>query len=335
MPRIRYRTKLRLRKIGRLLLLALLFCLVGLIAAIAYADSLVHYDRDGAQLLNRETLPPVTQAEAAPRPTIIDPTIVLEEKELAAASIAELGGVYITTSMLRDIEQTTALVKEIREPCAVMIELKSIFGNFYYSSEYANGNVADAGISDIMSLIDYLNDNGFYTIASLPAFRDSAYALDNQSLGLPTSGGVLWMDDKGCYWLDPSNDAVISHLMQLARELGNMGFQEVAFSEFCFPDTDSISYASDLSRAEVIEEAAEELSGFFVGSELTLSFVSSRTDFPVGGGRLYVPNVDGSQVERYASAYADSEGLAELVFLASSRDTRFEGHGILRPLMAE
>ena len=40
-------------------------------------------------------------------------------------------------------------------------------------------------------------------------------------------------------------------------------------------------------------------------------------------------------MELYAQAYKDADTLLELVFKASSRDTRFENRAVLRPLIAE
>lgn len=336
MRRIRYRNKIRLKKFSRFLLIALALSLVAGVAILVYADSLMVYDREGAHFASNAGIS-AEVTESVPAPTVVDPTIIVEEGAVAEATIAEMGGYYITTSMLRDIDSVITAIEAIEEPCAVMIELKSIWGNFYYSTDIVGAPTADADITAVDNLISYLNSKGFYTIASVPAFTDPAFALENQSCGLPLSSGVLWMDEYGCYWLDPANDTVISYLMQIARELAGRGFREVAFSDFRFPDTSSISYSSEKSEDTIIEEAASSLSAFFAGSSTKISFITSTTSFPTGSctGRLYIPDVDGSKVELYANSYGTSETLTELVFLANSRDTRFEGHAQLRPLIAE
>ena len=85
----------------------------------------------------------------------------------------------------------------------------------------------------------------------------------------------------------------------------------------------------------IIRDAAEEISDHFAKSEIIISFATRGTDFPVAGGRVYIPDVDGSQVERFASAYGESETVRELVFMANSKDARFEKYAVLRPLMSE
>lgn len=331
--RIRYRNKIRLKKLLRVSVLTLLVCAIGLLAVFAYADSLIVYDENGAHLSAESATVETTQK--APRPAVVNPTIVMEQGQIEVATIAETGGYYITTSMLRNIDSVMEAVRGIAEPCAVMLELKSIWGYFYYATNIPGAPNADAEISKIEELISYLNTNGFYTIASIPAFPDPQFALQNQSCGLPLSSGALWMDDNGCYWLDPNNDNVVSYLMQIVRELSAKGVKEVAFSDFRFPESSSIVYSADPDT--VIEEAAQELYSFFQGGGTAVSFVTTQTAFPLGDctGRVYIPNVDGSQVERYVQAYGEQESLSEVVFLANSRDTRFEGQAVLRPLLTE
>ncbi|MBR6826009.1 MAG: hypothetical protein IKM59_05625 [Oscillospiraceae bacterium] len=337
MLRLRYRHKVRLRKVGRFLLIALGACILAGIVVLVYADSLITYDRDGAHLNTEPTqVQGETTAPPKDRPVILNPIIEIQEGPVAPTNFAEVGGVYITTSMLQDMPKVMELLQAMEEPCGVYLELKSDFGNFYYSSSFSHGNYADGvDVKAVDALIEYLKDNGFYMVAAIPAFPDRAYVLENDSLCIREQGGYGWMDSRGCYWLDPSNDAVISRLMQMGRELTERGFREICFTGFQFPDGKNLVYGSDKSREEVIREAATEISDHFTKSEIIVSFATDTTDFPVAGGRIFVSGVDGSQVERYAGAYGDSETCRELVFLADSKDARFDNYALLRPLMAE
>lgn len=336
MLRLRYRHKVRLRKTGRFLLIALGAVVILGILALVYADSLITYDRDGAHLGETSVQETETTQPVADRPVILNPVIEIQTGAVAATNVGEIGGVYISTSMLQDMDKVMELLREIEEPGAVLLELKSDFGNFYYSSAYAYGNHPEGiNVDAVDRLITYLKDNGFYMIASIPAFPDRAYVVENDQLCIKEVGGYGWMDSRGCYWLDPSNDAVISRLIQLARELTERGFREICFTGFQFPDGKNYTYGSDKSESEVIREAAEEISDHFAKNEIVISFATQGTDFPVAGGRVYIPNVDGSQVERFASAYGQSETVRELVFLANSKDARFEKYAVLRPLMSE
>ena len=338
MYRISYRRGIFLKKLLRVVLIVLGVLLALTAVLLIYLEPYVTYDRDGAHLsLEGEQAAAVPSEGVGARPQVDDVQILYVEKAQADKTIAEQGGYYITTSMLQDPAAVLEEVKALDGPCAVMMEVKSIFGNFYYSTSIAGAQTADVDVSVVDELITYLSRNGFYMIAVVPAFRDSNFALENQSCGLPLPGGALWMDARGCYWLDPADETVLSYLMQIARELSSLGFGEVAYSDFLFPDSSNISYSSELSRGELIAEAAKDLTAFFTGSNLTISFVTDGLEFPanVCPGRLYITDADGSKVERYVQAYdAETTGIRELVFLANSRDSRFNDYAMLRPLIA-
>ncbi len=335
--KLSYRNKLLFSKLLRYLLIIIGLVAVVVIVMIIYFSPNVVYDREGAHRTSVRIPQASTAPQERPLPDTSDLEIVYQQDAPLAASIQELGGYYISTAMLQDPQKVLTAVQAIEEPCAVMLDVKSIWGNFYYSSGVNGAQRADVDISAIDQLISYLDTQGFYMIASVPAFSDPVFALEHQSSGLPISGGALWMDENGCYWLDPADEEVMTYLMQIARDLAGKGFSEIAFSGFVFPDSENIVYESSKTKAEIIQEAAAQLTNLFTGSETMISFVSERTDFPADActGRLYIPDVSGGQVDLYIQSYRTAQTLSELVFLSSSSDTRFEGQSVLRPLMAE
>lgn len=337
--RISYRNRILLKKLLRVLLVMLVLAVfVGIVLTI-YLEPYIIYDREGAHL--DLSAPPVvteTVTETQPLPTVKDPQVVYTQAAPVEKSIQEMGGgYYITTAMLRDADKVLEEVKGIAEPCAVMIQLKSIFGNFYYSSSISGSPKADVSISKVDEIITYLSDHGFYLIAEIPAFVDPEFALDHQSSGLPLSSGALWMDENGCYWLDPASEDVLSFLMQIARELTNRGFHEIAFSEFRFPDSQNISYPSEKTHEDILSDAAAQLTAYFSSSNTLVSFVTADEAFPVAScsGRIYVKDIAGSKIEHYLQLYGEADTLKEIVFIANSRDTRFESQALLRPLIAD
>lgn len=337
MLRISYRRKLFLKKLLRALLITAGTAAIVSIVLLIYFEPFVTYDREGAHLdLSAKGGEAVASTAPAERPVINDAQIIVQEPAATDTSILELSGYYITTSMLQEPEKVRQTLETLDSSCAVMIELKSIYGNFYYSTAIGGASTADVDISAIDEILSYLRTNGFYMIAEIPAFCDTNFALANQSSGLPLASGALWMDERACYWLDPASETVLSYLTQIARELSSLGFKEVAFSEFRFPTSSNIAYTSEKTSTQLIEDAAGSLTAFFTGSNLTISFVTDTTDFPasVCTGRLYIPDVDGTKIEKYVQSYAGT-GPEELVFLANSRDTRFEEQATLRPLFAD
>ncbi len=335
--RIPYRNKLLIKKILRIVLISLLAFALFFIAMLIYLDPNILYDRQGAHLSYDAPVGESEQVKPNENVNLAPPEIIYMNKEPEDLPLLETGGYYITTKMLQEPEKVLQQLQTIEDPCAVMIELKSIFGNFYYSTAIGGAETASVNIETVDSIIQYLRENGFYMIASVAAYSDYNFALDNQTSGLPLKSGALWMDENGCYWLNPASEVVTSYLMQITRELAALGFREVAFSDFRFPDSANIHYQSELTSTQIIHNAAEQLTNFFRGSNVTVSFLVTDTDFPAEActGRLYVSGADGSKVERFNQVYGEYTDLKELVFLANSRDTRFDELAIIRPLMSE
>ncbi len=330
-----YRNKLRLKKLLRFFLILLVVLLAVSLVLLVYVEPFVIYDREGVRLeLDRDTSVPESSEEYTP-PVISNPQILYSQDPIAEKTIAEMGGYYITTKMLQNPQEVLEAVKAIQEPCAVLMELKSIFGSYYYTTSIPGAPTANVDTAKVDEIISYLRENHFYLIGVVSAFSDSAFALNNIPCGLPLKSGALWMDANGCYWLDPGDDLVVSYLMEITRELGSLGFDEIAFDEFYFPESSKIVYEAD--KDQVLRQTISELISFSQGGSIKISFVTELTDFPAQDvqGRLYFPNVDGSKAQLYDQSYAGIEGLQELVFLANSRDVRFEGKALLRPLLSE
>ena len=143
------------------------------------------WDAEELQLITEE---PVAQVSAA-----------------ADAPLEKLTGSYITTQMLLDVDSVIAALSQSDDlPDTLMLDLKSIYGNFYYSSDTPGAVTSSADIQMIDRLISELSArDGLYLIARISSLSDTNFALANQSCGLPLRSGALWMSDEGCYWLDP------------------------------------------------------------------------------------------------------------------------------------
>ena len=335
--RIPYRNKLLLKKILRISLIVLAVLLLITAVVLVYLEPYFVYDRSGAHMCFDSPVQSTESPDPSGTPVLEKPDILYADDVREVTAIAESGGYYITATMLKNPEKVLQQLKSLEEPCAVIMELKNIYGSFYYSTDIGGAKEASTDITVVDEIIQYLREHHFYMIASIAAFSDYNFALANPSCGLPLSNGALWMDENGCFWLDPASETVLSYLIQITRELAGLGFQEIAFSDFRFPVSSNIHYESDKTGTQLIEDAAGQLTEFFTGSNITISFVTDNIEFPanVCQGRLYISGADGSKAERFVQNYSTSGTLKELVFLANSRDTRFDELALLRPLLAE
>lgn len=332
-----FTTKRKLKRFG---LAALILLVVGTLiwfCWVIWLERYVVYNSDGATF-NFSPNDPGTGNLASPPNTDETVSIYYNEGENAINTSTELGqitGYYIDGSTLQnDLNGTRETIATLKANTAVMIELKNIKGNFYYSSKLDDAVTSSAvDVVGVDSLIKDMNSRNLYTIASIPAFRDFNYGLNHVSSGLPLPKGYLWMDSQGCYWLSPSNSGTLNWLYSIVEELRDLGFNEVVFTDFCFPDTDKIVYKED--KAEAIAAAAASLVKTCAKTNFAVSFVTTDLSFklPEGRTRMYLQNVSAKDVASITAQVTVPDASANLVFLSNTSDTRFDEYSVLRPIV--
>ncbi len=248
--------------------------------------------------------------------------------------LAQIIGYYINTEALQDMAAVRSQLQQLPSGTPVLVDVKDIYGSFFYSSAVGAQKNANIAPQDMDALIALINERDLYAIARLPALRDYAYGLHHVPDGLPAPGGYLWADEFYCYWLNPSSEGTINYLVQIISELKNLGFDEVVLSDFCFPDTDGIVFNGD--KQEALATAAKTLVTTCTTSSFAVSFVGTDATFalPEGRSRLYLQGVTAAE----ASSAAQQTGIADpairVVFLTEVHDTRFDEFSVLRPLAA-
>ena len=252
--------------------------------------------------------------------------------------LERMSGFYVTIEMLTDdVDEVERLIREQPKGTAVLLELKSGAGNFYYNTAMPNATVSKKVDKDAVErLIQYITKADYYTVACVPAFRDRAYGLENTSYGIHhSSGRYLWAGDDKCYWLDPVKNGTRSYLISIASELRDLGFDEVVFTDFCFPPTEDILYEGD--KLAALNETAEHLAYNLATESFGVSFLCNDPGFrlPEGRTRVYRDNVEGSMAQDVAASLEIPSMQTNLVYLTEAMDTRFDVFGVLRPLRAD
>lgn len=251
-----------------------------------------------------------------------------------STELTQISGYYISSEDLKDVDTLRSQVQAMEKEMAVMVEVKNAYGEFNYSTsvgEYFNSSVDQ---SEVDGFIKQLTKGSRYTIAKVTAFQDYSYGLNNVDEGLFSTGGAyLWRDDLGCYWLSPSSEQVISYLAQIAAELKDLGFDEVVFDQFLFPDSEGYRFSGD--RQESLSAAANTLVSTCATNSFAVSFVSRATfQLPEGRSRLYLQNVEAGNVASVAGGVTVPDKAINLVFLTEVHDTRFDVYSVLRPITA-
>lgn len=331
-----YRHKLRLKKIFKLIGIGIGAVAMLLLLFIVYAGKFVSYDRDGAHIDFRGNRNAAADESAAPTEPLlpIDAQITYETKTPSIAEVGPTKGYYLTTKQLQNAAELIDSAQQVESGTTVMLELKSIYGYFYYHTKIDGAELAEFDIDAVERLISVFKSRGCHLVALIPAFPDNVFAEANFSCALPTAEGYLWLDENRSYWLDPANETVLSYLEQLAKELSSKGFREVVFEDFTIPASSNIDYNSSKSREEVVAEAAKRITSFFAGSNLTISFCTDGEDFPTEAlsGRLYIEQIDAAQLDRIVSSYKSDtlDTLEKLVFITDSKDSRFDPYSTMK-----
>lgn len=336
---IPYRTRRTLQRAGTAALILLIVFILIWLCWVVWLERYVVYTQDGARIdfdLPRDlpagevALPPSDES---------DISVYFNEGDNSVETsneLTQLSGYYIDTAALAtNITGIMETVEALPSGTPVMIDVKSIKGYFYYSSEVADAEYANVDVNLVDSLIKTLTTGKYYAIARIPAFRDYYFGLNNVSCGLPLPGGYLWMDNDGCYWLDPTDSGTLNYIISIVEELKRLGFDEVVLDDFRFPTTDSIVFDGD--KNEALTSAMDTLmSNCATNSSFTLSFTVSSASFalPDSRCRLYLEDVEAGNVGAVAAQATITNPEARLVFMATTNDTRYDAYGVLRPLDA-
>lgn len=334
-----YRTRRVLLRIGTAALALLMLFVIGWFCWIMWLERYIVYTRDGA-VLNLDLPAELPEGMVATPPSndsSVD--IYFNEGDNAvdnSKELTQLNGYYISTDVLSgDIPAARERLDMLPDGTAVMIDVKSAKGNFYYSSELPEAHYANIDIAAADDLISQVIHGDYYAIARVPAFRDYNFGLNHVPSGLAhTSGQYLWMDESGCYWLDPTDSAVLNYIMDIVAELKAMGFDEVVLTDFRFPITTSIRFDGDKDAA--ISSAMTTVLNNCAADGFTVSFVLPNPGYPLPDGRirLYLEGVSASSVGATAAQVVITDPEIRLVFIAETNDTRYDQYGVLRPLEA-
>lgn len=336
---IPYRTRYALKRAAIVLLIVLLAATLVFTCWFVWLKRYIVYTRDDGAILNMELSAQIDDGvEALPPSQQETVNIFYNEGDNAintSKELTQLTGYYADTAALQaGVAQVQEQIKAQSVDVPIMLDVKSPRGNFYYSSTVSGNRDSKVDTEAMDALIAQLSSSGRYLIARLPALRDRDYGLHNVSDGVFDSrGAYLFQDDGGCYWLNPSRQGTISYLVQIVTELKGLGFDEVVFDDFCFPDTKYKSFKGD--EAEALATAAKTLVTTCATERFAVSFVQQAGfALPDGRSRLYMESAAAADAAILAQQSGIAETALRLVFLTENHDTRFDAYSVLRPLDA-
>ena len=152
-----YRSRRALRRLCTVLLVLALLVALGLLCWLLWLNRFVIYTKDGVKLdfgISDEFQPGQLAGTQSTENTIQIEFDQTEPTEPPSTELKQLSGYYITLDMLKgDMSSLKEQIAQLPKGTPVMLDVKSIRGEFYYSSNVGNPSsaVSQAGLDDLIA----------------------------------------------------------------------------------------------------------------------------------------------------------------------------------------
>lgn len=160
----------------------------------------------------------------------------------------DVKGIYLTGYTAGNPRSLASLINLVKttELNTMVINVKDDDGRVTYESslpEVQQAHAATNQIPDIKGLLDELHADGIYVIARIVTFKDPPLANAHPEWSVQSKNGGLWRDYHGLAWVDPSNPNVWQYNIDLAKEVAQLGFDEIQFDYVRFPTDGPVALA--------------------------------------------------------------------------------------------
>lgn len=246
-----------------------------------------------------EGLPPKKQS--SPEPLRKEDHLEQEPEATRVKKETKVKGIYVTAPNVANqttFHQLLQLVKET-ELNGMVIDIKDDLGRLTYSSQtpllIEIQEKQKAVIPDLKETLQTLQEEDIYSIARIVVFKDPLLAQKKPEWAIQQKNGKPWKDPKGLLWVDPYRQEVWDYTIQVAKEVAQLGFDEIQFDYVRFPDHPKrlnreaiFPTAQERSKADAIAQflnyAKKELEGFPVvlSADVFGLTTTARDDMGIG-----------------------------------------------------
>ena len=168
--------------------------------------------------------------------------------------------------------------------------------------------------------------------ASVSCLQDfKAAKADVEGRGLKNTGGYIFYDGNNSLWLDPAKPSTREYVCALAKEIAELGFDELLLTDFSYPTVgkiNKINYNTDVPLANNLDLLLVELNTALEPYDILLSIEVPETVIAEGPDTvagLDVSRLAGRVDRIYAAVEPERvEALAELVTQAAGEDGKTE-----------
>jgi hypothetical protein len=171
-------------------------------------------------------------------PPLVDTRSVVQHVSLPEPVKA----IYMTSCVVGTPSFREDLVRLIQETeiNAVMIDVKDFSGTISFRPQSASWlpawENARCGARDMREFIATLHERGIFVIARITVFQDPFHAERFPDQAVKRADGVtVWHDHKGLSFIDVGAREYWDHIIELAIESYNLGFDELNFDYVRYP----------------------------------------------------------------------------------------------------
>ena len=259
-------------KIVRAILLVLV---IAVAASVIYLQQFLVYGADGSRQIRlpwqteEKAPPPDGEGEAPENQPDVD--VVVQEPE-------DQGPKETAAFSLPAQALTQALWQETEKPSggnAVAVRLKTSNGTVYFNAANAVSGAVETEMDTAAALAAVTAQEGLHTIASVACLQDfKAANADVEGRGLKNTGGYIFYDGNNSLWLDPAKPGTREYVCALAKEIAELGFDELLLTDFSYPTVGKINkihYNTDVPLANNLDLLLSDLNTALESYDILLS----------------------------------------------------------------
>lgn len=174
----------------------------------------------------------------------------------AGENTTTLKAMYVTYDQINDeaLQEYVSRAK-LNKAKALVLQVKPETGYLVYPS--GASLAAGYGLSgpyDLATQVVKLREQGLYLVADVSCLLDSAIVTRYMGTCLSTALGGPLTTESG-YWMDPYNTEYRQYLVEVCKELINMGFDEILLSYVSHPVATDVVYSQTMSTPPTAESA--------------------------------------------------------------------------------
>lgn len=243
---------------------------------------------------------PAEQESGEPLPeTASQPAETVAESAAAEETHApvQVKGIYLAASPVANADFMNQVIQQLdaTELNAVVIDVKDDYGRITYEMQNVplvnELGAVKVTAGDLPGVLARLKEHGVYCIARIVALKDPYIAEKKPEWALYKADGSIFRDNAGDAWVNPYKQEYWDYLIDVAKEAGRIGFDEIQFDyiRFCtergigdvvYNEADTKGRDKISIITELVTYLSDELrkAGLFVSCDAFGTIIGSSVD---------------------------------------------------------